>query len=146
MPVRQVGSLTAEPDNDVKAVIKLDPRTGERDTTFALEGVGDRRVRDQPRDRRLRAVPRSRRVGFVARYGFDGLQHWKRDTSGSSQSVEVHDGELLVGGHFRFVGDQSGDDAGFKSDKPATLNPHDECIAKAGTASYSLTGELRAGA
>lgn len=138
----EVGSLTADPGNDVKAVMKLDPQTGERDSMFALERVGTDTFGISLATDGYALYLGAGGSDYVARYGFDGLQHWKRDTSGSSQSVEIHDGELLVGGHFREVADAAGDNCGFKSSKPGTLDPNDECISKTGTASYSLGGVL----
>ena len=93
--------------------------TGERDPSFALDQVGDKTFGISLATDGSALYLGAGGSDYVARYGLDGLQHWKRDTSGSSQSVEIHDGELLVGGHFREVADAVGDNCGFfKASKP----------------------------
>ena len=51
---------------------------------------------------------------FVGQYdkARGGAPGWARDTSGSTQVVEVMDGKLVIGGHFYAVGDQGGDRCG----------------------------------
>ena len=71
-------------------------------------------------------------------------REWKMDTSGSTQVVEVMDGELVVGGHFVEVADQAGDNCGFRSSNPDTLDPDDECQRRDGLAIYSFGGTLDA--
>jgi len=41
-----------------------------------------------------------------------GARGWVRDTSGSTRTVEVMDGKLVVGGHFYALADQGGDRCG----------------------------------
>jgi len=82
----------------------------------------------------------------------DGTRNWIRDTSGSTQAVEVMDGRLVIGGHFWEVGDglkldPDGEDAdrcGFRSsNNSATLEPFgDECQTRKGVAIYSFSGVL----
>jgi hypothetical protein len=72
----------------------------------------------------------------------DGSRLWKMDTSGSTQVVEVMDGQLVVGGHFVEVADQPGDRCGFRSSNPDTLDPFGECQTRKGLAAYSFGGVL----
>jgi hypothetical protein len=87
---------------------------------------------------------------FLAEYDKTrkGARGWARDTSGSTQAVEVMDGKLVIGGHFYAVGDQGGDRCGAgrpgdvgKNGKPK-LNPYGECKRRQGIAAYSFTGAL----
>src|SRR3712207_4648856 len=66
------------------------------------------------------------------------------DTSGSTQVVEVMDGQLVIGGHFWEVADQAGDSCGFRSSDPNTLDPSPggECQTRHGLAAYSFGGVL----
>jgi hypothetical protein len=74
----------------------------------------------------------------------NGSLIWKRDTSGSTQVVEVMDGKLVIGGHFVEVADEGGDGCGFRSSDPKTLDPSPggECERRDGLAIYSFNGEL----
>jgi hypothetical protein len=81
----------------------------------------------------------------------DGRRVWKRDTSGSTQVVEVMDGQLVIGGHFVEVADDGtptdttpfrDDFCGARSPDPATLDPNNECQTRKGLAAYSLGGAL----
>jgi hypothetical protein len=72
----------------------------------------------------------------------DGSLLWKKDTSGSTQVVEVMEGQLVIGGHFWEVADQAGDRCGFRSSDPKTLDPFGECQSRKGLAAYSLGGAL----
>ena len=87
---------------------------------------------------------------FLAEYDKTrgGARGWARDTSGSTQAVEVMDGKLVIGGHFYAVGDQGGDRCGAgrpgdvgKNGKPK-LNPYGECKRRQGIAAYSFGGRL----
>ena len=77
-----------------------------------------------------------------------GARGWVRDTSGSTQAVELMDGKLVIGGHFYAVGDQGGDRCG--AGRPGDvdqkgdpiLNPYGECETRQGIAAYSLSGAL----
>src|SRR5919112_196856 len=80
-----------------------------------------------------------------------GARVWKRDTSGSTQVVEVMDGQLVIGGHFVEVADDGtptdttpfrDDWCGARSPDPATLDPNNECQRREGLAAYSLGGAL----
>jgi hypothetical protein len=81
----------------------------------------------------------------------DGRRVWKRDTSGSTQVVEVMDGQLVIGGHFVEVADDGtptdttpyrDDFCGARSPDPATLDPNNECQTRKGIAAYSFGGAL----
>jgi hypothetical protein len=72
----------------------------------------------------------------------DGSLLWKKDTSGSTQVVEVMEGQLVIGGHFVEVADQANDRCGFRSSDPKTLDPFGECQTRKGLAAYSLGGVL----
>ena len=71
-----------------------------------------------------------------------------RDTSGSTRTVEVMDGKLVVGGHFYALADQGGDRCG--AGRPGDVdqkgnpipNPYGECQTRHGIAAYSLQGVL----
>jgi hypothetical protein len=87
---------------------------------------------------------------FLAEYDKTqgGARGWARDTSGSTQAVEVMDGKLVIGGHFYAVADQGGDRCGAgrpgdvgKNGKPK-LDPYGECQRRQGIAAYSLGGAL----
>jgi hypothetical protein len=77
-----------------------------------------------------------------------GARGWARDTSGSTQAVEVMDGKLVIGGHFYAVADQGGDRCG--AGRPGDvdqkgnpiLNPYGECKTRQGIAAYSFKGVL----
>ena len=68
----------------------------------------------------------------------NGSLVWRKDTSGSTQVVEVMDGQLVIGGHFVEVADQVSDRCGFRSSNPATLDPFGECQTRKGLAAYSF--------
>jgi hypothetical protein len=69
-----------------------------------------------------------------------GNPTWVRDTSGSVQVVEEMDGQLVIGGHFWEVADQSDDKCGHG--RSTDLDPSDECQTRKGIAAYSLEGAL----
>jgi hypothetical protein len=87
---------------------------------------------------------------FVGQYdkARGGARGWARDTSGSTQAVEVMDGKLVIGGHFYAVADQGGDRCG--AGRPGDvdqkgnpiLNPYGECKTRQGIAAYSFQGAL----
>lgn len=79
---------------------------------------------------------------FFASYTTAGTQRWKRDTSGSTQSVEIHQGQAVIGGHFVEIADAAGDSCGFRSSSGGTLDPNDECQTRKYLAAYELNGTL----
>ena len=62
-----------------------------------------------------------------------GARGWVRDTSGSTQAVEVMDAKLVIGGHFYAVGDQGGDrcGGGARTTSTRTANPNSTPTASA---------------
>jgi hypothetical protein len=136
----------------VKALVRFDPVTGLHDPVFTPEGAGSSSfgiaVASDGSDLYLGAGGSD----FVARYapsvghgsGLVGAQIWKRDTSGSAQAIAVSYGDLIVGGHFVEIADGVGDNCGFRSDDPSTLDPNDECASRNRLAAYTLDGTLQA--
>ena len=76
-----------------------------------------------------------------------GSRSWVRDTSGSVQVVEVMDGQLLIGGHFWEVADET---VANQDEKPCghgrppddSLDPDNLCQTRKGIAAYSFDGQL----
>ena len=66
---------------------------------------------------------------------------WQRDTSGSTQVVEVMDDHLVIGGHFWEVADQAGEQCGSGRSLP-TLDPNSLCQTRKGLAAYKFDGTL----
>jgi hypothetical protein len=81
---------------------------------------------------------------FVAEFDktAGGARGWKRDTSGSAQAVAIYDGQLVVGGHFYYVGDDRADKCGAGRPGDPQLDPNGECQRRQGIAAYSLGGKL----
>jgi hypothetical protein len=80
---------------------------------------------------------------FVAEFDkATGNRKWVRDTSGSTQGVEVMEGQLLIGGHFWEVADEKGDKCGSGRDYSDRLDPNNECQTRKGIAAYSFSGDL----
>ena len=81
---------------------------------------------------------------FVAEFdkAAGGARGWKQDTSGSAQAVAVYDGQLVVGGHFYYVGDNKADKCGAGRPGDPLLNPNGECQRRQGIAAYSFGGAL----
>jgi hypothetical protein len=131
-----------------KALVKLDT-DGNHDTswlTHAGTGAFGQSVVDHDGKLYLAAGGSD----FLAEYDktAKGARGWVRDTSGSAQAVAVHDGQLVIGGHFYAVGDQGGDRCG--AGRPGdldqkgnpTLDPYGECQRRQGIAAYSFQGDL----
>jgi hypothetical protein len=81
---------------------------------------------------------------FVAEFdkSSGGERGWKQDTSGSAQAVAVYDGQLVVGGHFYYVGDDRADKCGAGRPGDPKLDPNGECQLRQGIAAYSFGGRL----
>jgi hypothetical protein len=81
---------------------------------------------------------------FVAEFDkmAGGELGWKQDTSGSAQAVAIYDGQLVVGGHFFYVGDDKADKCGAGRPGEPQLDPNGECQRRQGIAAYSLGGRL----
>ena len=84
---------------------------------------------------------------FVAEFDktAGGERGWKQDAAGSVQAVEVYDGQLVVGGHFYYVGDDRADKCGAGRPGEPQLDPNGECQRRQGIAAYSLGGRLDPG-
>jgi hypothetical protein len=131
-----------------KALVKLDIR-GKHDTSWLTEApaiVFGESVVDYNGKLYLGAGGSD----FLAEYDKTqgGARGWARDTSGSTQAVEVMDGKLVIGGHFYAVADQGGDRCGGgrpddvdPNGKPK-LPPYPECKRRQGIAAYSFGGAL----
>jgi hypothetical protein len=81
---------------------------------------------------------------FLAEYDktAKGARGWVRDTSGSGQAVEVYDGQLVIGGHFYYVGDDRADKCGAGRPGDPRLDPNGDCQLRQGIAAYSFGGQL----
>jgi hypothetical protein len=81
---------------------------------------------------------------FVAEFDktAGGERGWVRDTSGSAQAVAIYDGQLVVGGHFYYVGDDKADKCGAGRPGDPQLDPNGDCQRRQGIAAYSLGGKL----
>src|SRR5918992_5542280 len=81
---------------------------------------------------------------FVAEFDktAGGERGWKQNTSGSTQAVAVYDGQLVVGGHFYYVGDDKADKCGAGRPGDPLLDPNGVCQRRQGIAAYSLGGRL----
>jgi hypothetical protein len=148
-------SLTQEGrTRGVKALVRFDLGTGLHDERFAPEAMGKTATGISVATDGTDLYLGGGGSDFVARYSptldygggatFVGRQWWKRDTSGSTQAVEVSGSDLVVGGHFVEMADDLGDNCGFRSTDPATLDPDGECAARNRLASYTLGGALQA--
>jgi hypothetical protein len=126
-----------------KALVRFDPVTGAHDQSFTPQGAGTAAFGISVTTDGSNIYLGAGGSDFVAKYGSSGNQIWKRDTSGSTQAVAVSGDDLIIGGHFVEIGDQSGDSCGFKSSNPGTLDPNNECATRERLAAYSLDGSLR---
>ncbi|HET8784416.1 MAG TPA: hypothetical protein VFM38_02190 [Candidatus Limnocylindrales bacterium] len=126
-----------------KALVRFDPVTGEHDQSFTPQGAGTAAFGIAVTTDGTNIYLGAGGSDFVAKYAPSGNQFWKRDTSGSTQAVAVSGDDLIIGGHFLEIGDQAGDQCGFKSSNPGTLDPNDECASRERMAAYSLDGALR---
>jgi Ca2+-binding RTX toxin-like protein len=125
-----------------KALVKLDTE-GNHDTswlTYAGTGAFGQSVVDHNGKLYLAAGGSD----FVGEYdkAASGERGWVRDTSGSAQAVELYDGQLVVGGHFYYVGDDKGDKCGEGRPGEPRLDPNGDCQRRQGIAAYTLSGRL----
>ena len=132
-----------------KAMVKLDAEEGTHDTSWNTEagrGAFGQAVVVNNGKLYLGAGGSD----FVAQYGKNngGTRGWVRDTSGSTQALEIMDNNLIVGGHFFEIGDGSGDKCGkghpgdTDGQGNPVLDPNDECQTRQGIAAYSFGGVL----
>jgi len=128
--------------NPAKALVKLDTEGNHYASWVANPGVGAFGI----------SVAQTSNNLYLGAGGSDsisehpkannGTRSWLRDTSGSTQAVEVMDGQIVIGGHFVEVADAASDGCGFRSSDPNTLDPNDECQTRLGLAAYSFGGTL----
>jgi hypothetical protein len=131
-----------------KALVKLDIR-GKHDTSWLTEAPAIA-FGESVLDHNGKLYLGAGGSDFLGEYDKTrgGARGWVRDTSGSTQAVEVMDGKLVIGGHFYAVGDQGGDRCGGgrpddvdQNGKPK-LDPYGECQRRQGIAAYSFSGAL----
>jgi hypothetical protein len=125
-----------------KAMVKLDIE-GDHDT-FWLTEAGEATFGQSVVDHNGKLFLAAGGSDFVAEYdkADDGTRGWKQDTSGSAQAVTVYDGQLVVGGHFYYVGDDESDNCGAGRPGDPQLDPNGECQLRQGIAAYSFGGQL----
>ena len=128
--------------NPAKALVKLDTE-GKHDASWlAQAGSGSfgQSVVDHNGKLYLAAGGSDFVAEFAKRAG--GVRGWKQDTSGSAQAVAIYDGQLVVGGHFYYVGDDKADKCGSGRPGEPQLDPNGDCQLRQGIAAYSLDGQL----
>jgi hypothetical protein len=98
--------------NPAKALVKLGIY-GKHDTSWRTQ-VGVGAFGESVVDHNGKLYLGAGGSDFVGQYdkARGGARGWARDTSGSTQAVEVMDGKLVIGGHFYAVADQGGDRCG----------------------------------
>src|SRR5918994_7561587 len=124
------------------ALVKLNTE-GERDASWVADVVATDIMGisvTQTNDKLYLGVGGTDYVGAFSKA--TGAREWKMDTSGSTQVVEVMDGQLVIGGHFWEVADNPNDRCGGRSPDPGTLDPFGECQTRKGLAAYSFGGAL----
>jgi hypothetical protein len=130
-------------DNPAKALVKLSTG-GKHDTSWVTEAAAaafGHSVVDKGRKLYLGVGARDYLSAFEK--GAGGSRNWLRQTSGAVQTVAVLDGQLVIGGHFWEVADQSSDECGHgQGSSNPKLDPNDECHTRKGIAAYSFSGRL----
>jgi hypothetical protein len=134
--------------NPAKALVKLS--TGGRHYTSWLTEAGKTAFGQSLVDRKGKLYLGAGGSDFVAVYdkAKGGKRGWVRNTSGSTQAIEIMDRKVVIGGHFYEVGNKAGDRCG--SGRPGdvdaqgdpTLDPYGECVRRQGIAAYTLGGDL----
>jgi len=136
----------------VKALVRFDAVTGEHDDRFLPEGLGEAATGISGATLGGDLYLGAGGSDFLGKYSASlsygssakiGRQLWKRDTSGSTQAVEVSGSDVIIGGHFVEIADAAGDSCGFKSRDRRTLDPDDECQTRNRLASYTVSGALQ---
>ena len=129
-------------DDPAKALVRLDTEGGHDASWVAQAGTGGFGISVTQTSGNLYLGAGGN--DFVAEYpkGGSGKRSWVRDTSGSTQAVEIMDGQLVIGGHFVEVADDPGDRCGNRTSDPSTLDPYGECQTRKGLAAYSFSGTL----
>jgi hypothetical protein len=134
--------------NPAKALVKLDT-SGKHLTSWVTE-AGAAAFGESLVQRNRKLYLGAGGSDFVAEFDKTkgGARGWVRDTSGSTQAVEVVDNKLVIGGHFYAAADQGGDRCG--EGRPGdvnqggnpTLNPFGQCETRQGIAAYTFQGGL----
>jgi len=129
-------------DNPAKALVKLD-KEGNHVTEWLTE-AGTGAFGQSVVDHNGKLYLAAGGSDFLADYDkrARGARGWRHDTSGSAQAVEVYDGQLVVGGHFYYVGGDKTDKCGSGRPGEPKLDPNGECQRRQGIAAYSLQGSL----
>jgi hypothetical protein len=125
-----------------KALVKLDTEGNHDASWLAQAGTGA--FGQSVVDHKGKLYLAAGGSDFVAEFDktAEGARGWKQDTSGSAQAVAVYDGQLVVGGHFYYVGDDKADKCGAGRPGEPQLDPNGECQRRQGIAAYSLGGRL----
>jgi hypothetical protein len=125
-----------------KALVKLDT-DGNHDTSW-LTQAGTGAFGQSVVDHNGKLYLAAGGSDFVAEFdkSAGGELGWKQDTSGSVQAVAIYDGQLVVGGHFYYVGDDKADKCGSGRPGEPQLDPNGDCQLRQGIAAYSLGGRL----
>src|SRR5918992_1391709 len=128
--------------NPAKALVKLDTEGNHDDTWLTQAGTGA--FGQSVVDHNGKLFLAAGGSDFVAEFDktAGGERGWKRDTSGSAQAVAIYDGQLVVGGHFYYVGDDKADKCGAGRPGDPQLDPNGDCQRRQGIAAYSFQGVL----
>jgi hypothetical protein len=134
--------------NPAKALVKLDT-SGKHLTSWVTE-AGVAAFGESLVDHNGKLYLGAGGSDFVAEFDKTrgGARGWVRDTSGSTQAVEVVDNKLVIGGHFYAAADQGGDRCGEGRPEDTnqqgnpTLNPLGQCLTRQGIAAYTFQGGL----
>jgi hypothetical protein len=79
---------------------------------------------------------------FIARFGTDGNDVWKRDASGSVQGVMALGSDIIAGGHFTYLADEGSDAGGACGNSVSGLNPTGDCVLRNRLAAYTMDGGI----
>ena len=128
--------------NPAKALVKLDTEGNHYPDWLTQAGTGS--FGQSVVDHNGKLFLAAGGSDFVAEFdkADEGARGWKQDTSGSAQAVAVYDGQLVVGGHFYYVGDDRADKCGAGRPGDPLLDPNKECKRRQGIAAYSFGGAL----
>jgi hypothetical protein len=135
--------------NPAKALVKLDIE-GNHDASWVAEAPTADAYGISVAQHDAKLYLGAGGVDFLAEYPKEGngSHTWLRDTSGSTQVVEVMDDQLIIGGHFWEVADGPDDSCGHRSSSdPSALDPSPggECETRHGLAVYTFEGVLDGG-
>jgi hypothetical protein len=125
--------------NAAKALVKLDTEGNHDASWFTQAGTGAFGLSVVEHDGKLYLGAGGSDFVAVLSKTAGGELGWKQDTSGSVQAVAVYDGQLVVGGHFFYVGDDKADKCGAGRPGEPQLDPN---WHPAYSGSYSLVWDL----